>query len=281
MIEPLNSSLSIRRQCELMGLNRSSYYYEPGRETEVNLMLMRQIDELYLRHPFLGSRRMSRVLGRKLGMPLNRKRIQRLMRKMGIEAVYPKPKTSQTHPDHRIYPYLLRNMAIKHPWQVLSTDITYIPMAQGFIYLVAVMDWFSRYIISWEVSNSMDISFCISALETALRQGTPKIFNTDQGAQFTSPRFTSILAARQVQISMDGRGRALDNIWIERFWRSLKYEEVYLKDYQDVPTAIRSMREYIRFYNFERPHQSLGYDTPAMHFQIESPESEVGIPLIN
>jgi putative transposase len=281
MIDPGHPDLSVRRQCELVGLNRSSYYYAPARETEFNLMLMRQIDELYLKHPFLGARRMARILGRELNVALNRKRVQRLMRKMGIEAIYPGPKTSQTHPDHKIYPYLLRNVAVERPWQVLSTDITYIPMARGFIYLVAVMDWFSRFIISWKVSNSMDASFCIGALEAALRRGTPEIFNTDQGAQFTSPRFTSILSAREIQISMDGRGRAIDNIWIERFWRSLKYEEVYLKDYEDVPTAVRSMQEYIEFYNFERPHQSLGYDTPAMHFHSESPQWQLDKPLRN
>lgn len=281
MIEPDHPELSIRRQCELVGLNRSSYYYEPAQETEFNLMLMRQIDEMYLKHPFMGSRRMTRMLRRQLEVPLNRKRVQRLMRKMGIEAVYPKPKTTQRHPEHKIYPYLLRDVIVARPWQVLSSDITYIPMAQGFIYLVAVMDWFSRFIVSWEVSNSMDVSFCVSALEKSLRYGTPEIFNTDQGAQFTSPRFTSVLAARGSQISMDGRGRAIDNVWIERFWRSLKYEEVYLKEYEDVPTAIRSIGEYIDFYNFERPHQSLGYETPAMFFRSESPKWQLDKPLMN
>lgn len=281
MIEPDHPELSIRRQCELVGLNRSSYYYEPAQETEFNLMLMRQIDELYLKHPFMGSRRMTRILGRQLEVSLNRKRVQRLMRKMGIEAVYPKPKTTQRHPEHKIYPYLLRDLVVARPWQVLSSDITYIPMAQGFIYLVAVMDWFSRFIVSWEVSNSMDVSFCVGALEKALRHGTPEIFNTDQGAQFTSPRFTSVLAARGTQISMDGRGRAIDNVWIERFWRSLKYEEVYLKEYEDVTTAISSIGEYIDFYNFERPHQSLGYETPAMYFRSESPKWQLDKPLMN
>lgn len=278
MIEPHHPSLSIRRQCDLLGINRSTYYFESAQENSLNLALMREIDELHLEHPFLGSRRMAELLGKKLGKKLNRKRIQRLMCQIGIQALFPKPNTSRPNAEHRIYPYLLRNVAIERPWQVLSTDITYIPMPKGYLYLVAVMDWFSRYIVSWEVSNSMDISFCISALQTALSQGTPEVFNTDQGAQFTSPRFTNILSEREIQISMDGRGRALDNIWIERFWRSLKYEEVYLKEYETVGEAVKSIQKYIQFYNFERPHQSLNYATPAFYFNRKSVRKELSSP---
>lgn len=266
LVEPTHQELSIRRQCELIGLPRSSYYYKPAQESEKNLILMRSIDELYLRYPFLGSRRMAVLLSREKNSPINRKRIQRLMRKMGIEAIFPGPKTSIAHPDHRIYPYLLRNVAIESVNHVWSTDITYIPMRRGFLYLVAVIDWYSRYILSWELSNSMDVSFCLSALERALRQGRPQIFNTDQGSQFTSPRFTGLLIEHDVTISMDGRGRAIDNIWIERFWRSLKYEEIYLHDYESVPKAIGAISRYMQFYNTERPHQSLGDRTPAELF---------------
>jgi putative transposase len=222
-----------------------------------NLELMRTIDEQYLLTPFYGSRRMAEVLG------VNRKRVQRLMRLMGIEAIYPKPKTTTRAPGHKIYPYLLRNLEIVQPDQVWSTDITYIPMRHGFLYLVAVMDWYSRFVLSWRLSNTMDGRFCMEALEMALSIGQPEIFNSDQGSQFTSTVFTGRLEASGVAISMDGRGRALDNVFIERLWRSVKYEEVYLKDYVTAWEAEESLSAYFHFYCHERIHQSLDYRTPA------------------
>jgi putative transposase len=257
-----HSDLSVRRQCELLGLNRSGLYYEPVGESEENLRLMRLIDEQYTRAPFYGSRKMTRWL-RTEGYLVNRKRISRLMEVMGIEAVYPKPKLSQPGEGHKIYPYLLRGITVGRVNQVWSTDITYIRMAQGFVYLVAVMDWFSRYVLSWSLSLTMEIDFCMEALRSALRRGRPEIFNSDQGSQFTSEKFTAELAAKEIAISMDGRGRCMDNIFIERLWRSLKYEEVYLKDYESVMEARTGIERYFRFYNQERIHQSLEYQTPA------------------
>jgi putative transposase len=257
-----HSDLSIRRQCELLGLNRSDLYYEPVGESEENLRLMRLIDEQYTRTPFYGSRKMTKWLVTE-GYAVNRKRISRLMEVMGIEAVYPKPKLSQPGEGHMIYPYLLRGITVGYINQVWSTDITYIRMAQGFVYLVAVMDWFSRYVLSWSLSLTMEIDFCMEALRSALRRGRPEIFNSDQGAQFTSQKFTAELAAKEIAISMDGRGRCMDNIFIERLWRSLKYEEVYLKDYESVTEARTGIERYFRFYNQERIHQSLDYRTPA------------------
>jgi putative transposase len=256
------AEFSVRRQCELLGVNRSGLYYQPVGESEENLRLMRLLDEQYTRVPFYGSRRMTEWLATQ-GYEVNRKRVTRLMQLMGIEAVYPKPRLSQPGEGHRVYPYLLRGVTVDRLNQVWSTDITYIRMAQGFVYLVAVMDWYSRYVLSWSLSLTMEIDFCIEALRLALRRGRPEIFNSDQGAQFTSEKFTDELAAKEIAISMDGRGRCMDNIFIERLWRSLKYEEVYLKDYESVTEARTGIERYFRFYNQERLHQSLDYRTPA------------------
>lgn len=231
---------------------------------------MRMIDQLYTRRPFYGSRRMTTILNQ-WGHAVNRKRVQRLMRKMGLEAIYPRPRTSQPAPLHRIYPYLLRGLVIDRPNQVWSTDITYVPMPQGFMYLVAVMDWYSRYVLAWRLSNTMEVDFCLEAQEEALSIGKPQIFNSDQGSQFTSPRFTSRLESEGISISMDGRGRAFDNIFIERLWRSVKYEDLYLKSYDNVPLLDRGLADYFLFYNGERPHQALDYRTPAdIYFQKET-----------
>jgi len=249
--------LSVRRQCELVGLPRSTWYYNPAGEPAENLVLMRSIDEQYLRTPFYGSRRMAEVLG------VNRKRIQRLMRLMGIEAIYPKRRTTWPRAGHKIYPYLLRNVAITRPDQVWSTDITYVPMRHGFLYLVAVMDWYSRYVLSWRLSNTLEGSFCLEALDEALASGQPEVFNSDQGSQFTAEAFTGRLEACGIAISMDGRGRALDNVFVERLWRSVKYEEVYLNDYTTAWEAEDRLGSYFQFYCHERIHQSLDYRTPA------------------
>ena len=259
----------MRRQCELLGLNRATYYYRPARETVLNLELMRQIDEQYTAHPFYGRRKMTAIL-RRQGYDVNPKRVRRLMRKMGLEAIYQKPRTSKPEPGHRIYPYLLRNVRVTRPNQVWSTDITYIPMTNGFMYLTAVIDWFSRYVLSWQLSNTLETDFCIEALQQALAIGKPEIFNTDQGAQFTSLAFTAILDDASIDISMDGKGRAIDNIIVERLWRSLKYEDVYLNHYGSVPLLYTGMGNYFHFYNHERPHQSLGYRTPAALYPLPS-----------
>jgi putative transposase len=256
-IEPDHNTLGVSRQCQLLGLPRSSWYYEPCGETAENLELMRRIDAEYTRHPFYGSRKLANVLG------VNRKRVQRLMRRMGIVAVGPKPRTSRPGGGHVIYPYLLRNVEIVRPDQVWSSDITYIPLRHGFLYLVAVMDWFSRYVLSWRLSNTLEGRFCLEALEEALSISRPEIFNSDQGSQFTATAFTSRLKEAGVAISMDGRGRALDNVFIERLWRSVKYEHVYLYDYADGWEAEAGLREYFQFYCGERIHQSLNYRTPA------------------
>jgi putative transposase len=261
-VEPEHVRLSLRRQCELLGINRASLYYEAVGERAENLRLMRRIDEQYTRCPFYGSRRLTAWL-RGQGFAVNRKRVARLMRVMGLEAVYPKPHLSQPGEGHKIYPYQLQEVKIERVNQVWSTDITYIRLVQGFVYLVAVMDWFSRYVLSWALSVTLEVDFCLRALRSALRRGRPEIFNSDQGSQFTSPRFTGELEARRITISMDGRGRCLDNIFIERLWRSLKYEEVYLKDYRTVEQARESIGSYFEFYNQRRLHQSLGYRTPA------------------
>ena len=265
-MEPGHGEISVRRQCELLDLNRSGLYYQPVGESEENLLLMRLMDEEYTRHPFFGSRRLMGWLNDK-GYEVNRKRVSRLMEVMGIEAIYPKPNLSRPNEEHKIYPYLLRGLEITRPNQVWSTDITYIRMAGGFVYLVAVMDWFSRYVLSWSLSVTMELSFCVEALKRALRNGEPDIFNTDQGSQFTSGKFTGELEKREIAISMDGRGRCFDNIFIERLWRSLKYEEIYLKDYQSVQEARTGIGNWFRFYNNQRRHQSLGNLTPAeMYF---------------
>jgi len=261
-VEPGYEHLSIARQCDLLGLARSTYYYAPARESDANLQLMRLMDEQYMRTPFFGSRQMACWL-RRSGYNVNRKRIQRLMRLMGIEALYPKKRTTIPAAGHKIYPYLLRGVEVTHVDQVWSTDITYIPLRQGFMYLVAVMDWYSRFVLSWRLSNSLDASFCIEALEEAMEAKQPEIFNTDQGSQFTSESFTSRLTCRGVAISMDGRGRALDNVFIERLWRSVKYEDIYLKDYAQVDELYDGLRSYFTFYDRERPHQALGGRTPA------------------
>lgn len=261
MIDPGHTSLSLQRQCELLGLPRSSYYYQASGEAPYNLELMRLIDEHYTRRPFLGIRRMTDHL-RRQGHEVNPKRVQRLMRLMGLEAIYPKPKTSQAHAEHSKYPYLLRGLVIERPDQVWCSDVTYIRLAGGSLYLVAIMDWYSRFVLSWHLSNTLDASFCVEALEEALSKGRPAIFNTDQGVQFTSTGFTTLLKDAQVRISMDGRGRCFDNIMVERLWRSVKYEEVYLKDYQQVRDAARGLGDYFPFYNTERGHQSLDYRTP-------------------
>ena len=256
----------MRRQCELLGVHRAGLYYEPVGESEENLLLMRLLDEQYTRAPFYGSRRMTAWLAT-VGHEVNRKRVSRLMEVMGIEAVYPKPKLSQAGEGHRIYPYLLRGTTVERVNQVWSTDITYIRMAQGFLYLVAIMDWFSRFVLSWSLSLTMEVEFCVEALKRALRWGCPDIFNSDQGSQFTSEKFTGELAERQIAISMDGRGRCMDNIFVERLWRSLKYEEVYLKDYASVAEARAGISGYFQFYNHQRLHQSLDYRTPAAIYQ--------------
>ena len=263
MINPLNSELSVNRQCELLSLARSSYYYEPQLESEYNLVLMRLIDEQYMRRPFYGSRRMG-VWLRDQGHKVCRDRVRRLMCIMGIEAIYPKPRLSIKDKEHRIYPYLLRNLEIDHADQVWAADITYIRLRRGFAYLVAIMDWYSRYVLSWELSLTLEADFCLTALNRAMGRVIPKIFNTDQGSQFTSEAFTNPLNDAGVQISMDGRGRAFDNIMIERLWRSVKYEEVYLKDYENFTDARKCVAEYFLFYNNERPHQSLGYRPPVV-----------------
>jgi len=245
----------------LLSVCRSGYYYKPREESEYNQYLMRLIDEEYTRHPFYGSRRMTAWLARK-GCDVNRKRVARLMRKMGLEAVYPRRNLSRQAAEARKYPYLLRGVEIESPDHVWSSDITYIRMRRGFVYLVAVMDWHSRYVLSSEVSNTLDKEFCLKALRDALEASKPQIFNTDQGAQFTSAEFVGCLAENGIAISMDGRGRALDNVFVERLWRSVKYEEAYLREYSDAREAARRLRQYLWFYNMERPHQSLNYKTP-------------------
>jgi putative transposase len=262
LVEPGHAQLSVRRQCALLGLNRSSWYYEPVAQPAANLALMRLLDEQYLRTPFYGSRRMTAWL-RAGGHDVNRKRVQRLMRLMGLEAIYPKPRTTSAGVGHKVYPYLLRSLEVTGPDQVWGADITYIPLRCGFLYLMAILDWYSRYVLAWRLSNSLDTDFCLEALDEALRRGRPEIFNTDQGVQFTSQEFTERLEAAGVAISMDGKGRALDNVFVERLWRTVKYEEVYLKDYATGVECYAGLKQYLRFYCEERLHQSLGYRTPA------------------
>jgi putative transposase len=263
MLDRAHPKLSVRRQCALLGLCRSGVYRPKApANDDADLLLMRRIDELFLAHPFLGSRRMAAML-RAAGAPINRKRVQRLMRQMGIAALGPKPNTSKPAPGHKVFPYLLRDLRIDRPNQVWAADITYIPIGRGFLYLVAIIDWASRAVLAWRLSNPMDVSFCLSALEEALaRFGKPEIFNTDQGTQFTSAAFTGRLAAEGIRISMDGRGRWMDNVFIERLWRSLKYEEVYLKGYADGREARAGIAAWVAFYNTRRPHQALGHRTP-------------------
>lgn len=267
LVEPEHAQLSVARQCELLGLARSSWYYRPRGVSAENLGFLRLLDEQYTRCPFYGVRRMTAWL-RAQGYAVNPKRVARLMRELGIAAIYPKPRLSSPGEARTIYPYLLRGVTVERRDQVWSTDITYIRLAHGFVYLVAVLDWFSRYVLAWELAVTMDVGFCLDALEQALARGArPEIFNSDQGAQFTSREFTGRLRAADIQISMDGRGRALDNIFVERLWRTVKYEEVYLKDYATPGEARQSLAAYFRFYNQERLHQALGYRTPAAVYE--------------
>jgi putative transposase len=268
MVNRKHSSLSVVRQCRLLDISRSGLYYQPIGIPEEDLVTMKLIDRLHLASPFYGARKIAVLLN------MNRKRARRLMQIMGLKAIYRRPRTSQPAPGHHIYPYLLRDMAITRPNQVWATDITYIPMARGFLYLVAIIDVYSRYVLSWRLSNTLDTDFCIEALEEALKKGRPEIFNTDQGSQFTGEAFTGLLKSHGIRISMDGKGSYNDNLFIERLWRTVKYEEVYLKAYQDGKEARSSIRNYFRFYNFERPHQALGYRTPAEVFNV-SPKEEV------
>jgi putative transposase len=259
--------LSIRRRCELLRVSRSGVYYEPVGTGAEELALMRRIDEIHLRWPFYGSRKLCAALLAE-GVHVNRKHMQRLMTLMDLTSVAPKPRTSEPAPEHPVYPYLLRNVAISRPNQVWATDITYIPMAMGFAYLVAIIDWYSRRVLAWRLSNTLESSFCVEVLEEALgRFDKPDIFNTDQGSQFTADSFTKVLRGAGVAISMDGRGRCLDNVFVERLWRSLKYEEVFLHAYDDLGEARAGIGRYFRFYNRERPHQALGYQTPDAYYR--------------
>jgi len=268
LVEPGNPEIPVSRQCRLLGLSKSAYYYRAREQNGLNGTLMMLLDEQYTRTPFYGVPRMTEWLKTK-GYRVNRKRVRRLMRLMGLEAVYPKPWLSKPAKDHKKYPYLLKGVVMERPDQVWSTDITYIRLKGGFIYLVAIMDWHSRYVLSWEVSTTLDAEFCIRALERALTLSSPEIFNSDQGSQFTSVEFTGRLEAIGVMISMDGRGRALDNIFAERLWRTVKYEEVYLKSYETVKEARESLARYFHFYNTERLHESLGYRTPQEAYSEE------------
>ncbi len=260
LIEPQNYHLSIRRQCELLDLNRSSYYLLPATESEGNLRLMRLIDQQFLKTPFYGSRRMTTALARS-GETVNRKRVQRLMAKMGLEALFPRPRTTTVATDARVYPYLLRDRVLTHVDEVWSSDITYVPLRHGFMYLTAVIDWYSRYVLSWRLSNTLEGRFCLEALDEALARGRPEIFNTDLGSQFTAQEYTDRLEEAGIKVSRDGRGRALDNVFVERLWRSVKYEDIYIKDYEQVPELESGLRAYFWFYDEECPHQSLDYQT--------------------
>lgn len=272
MIDP-EHALSVSRQAEELEISRSTVYYQPRPVSEADLMLMRRIDELHLNYPFAGSRMLRDMLSRQ-GLEVGRRHVRTLMRRMAIETLYRKPSTSKPAPGHRIYPYLLRGLAITRPNQVWSTDITYIPMKHGFVYLIAVIDWFSRRVLSWKLSITMDVGFCIEALDEALRQyGKPEIFNTDQGSQFTSEAFTGRLKKNDIAISMDGKGRWCDNVFVERLWRSLKYEHVYLHAYESVAEARTKIGRYIEFYNSNRPHSSLGRQTPDQVYFHRPPEA--------
>jgi len=265
MVDRQHPLLSVVRQCRLLDISRSGLYYQPIGICEEDLTLMKLIDRQYLATPFYGARKIVAWL-KSQGYRINRKRVRRLMRIMGLKAIYRRPRTSKPAPGNKIYPYLLNVIGITRPNQVWAADITYIPMARGFLYLVAIMDWYSRYVLSWRLSNTLDVDFCVEALEEALRKGRPDIFNTDQGSQFTSEAFTGLLERHGVRVSMDGKGRYIDNLFIERLWRTVKYEEVYLKAYQDGRDARVGIGEYFRFYNTTRPHQSLDYRTPAEVF---------------
>jgi len=274
-VDRRHPSLSVVLQCQLLDISRSGLYYQPAGISEEDLILMKLIDRQYLATPFYGARRIAAWL-KKQGYRVNRKRVRRLMRLMGLKAIYRRPRTSQPAPGNKIYPYLLSGVEITRPNQVWAADITYIPMARGFLYLVAIIDWYSRYVLAWRLSNTLDAGFCVEALEEALRKGRPEIFNTDQGAQFTGEAFTGLLEQHGVRISMDGKGRYSDNLFIERLWRTVKYEEVYLKAYDDGRDARIGIGNYFRFYNTERPHQALGYRTPAEVFTPSLVEASHG-----
>ena len=275
VVDRRHPSLSMVRQCNLLDISRSGLYYQPKGISEEDLTLMKLIDRQYLATPFYGARKIAAWL-KSQNYGVNRKRVQRLMRIMGLKAIYRRPRTSKPAPGHKIYPYLLSGLKITRPNQVWAADITYIPMARGFLYLVAIIDWYSRYVLSWRLSNTLDADFCVEALEDALRKGKPDIFNTDQGSQFTSEAFTGILKEHGIRISMDGKGSYNDNLFIERLWRSVKYEEVYLKAYQDGREARIGLGNYFRFYNTERPHQSHGYRTPAEVYYTTTVEATNG-----
>ena len=260
-VEKESMMMSVVRQCGLLELSRSTFYYQPVGEDAYNLALMRRIDEQFTKRPFYGVPRMTASL-RMMGYGVNPKRVRRLMRVMGLEAIYPKPRLSANGPDHNVYPYLLKEVTVDRPDQAWATDITYVRLNHGFVYLIAILDWYSRYVVSWELSTTLDTGFCLEALRRALRISKPEIFNTDQGPQFTSVDFTGLLENEGIKVSMDGRGRVYDNIFVERLWRSVKYEEVYLHDYQTVPAARIHLSDYFEFYNNERPHETLGYRTP-------------------
>lgn len=262
MVDSQDARLSLRHQCALLGLNRSSLYYHPQGESAENLLLMNLLDEQYTKTPFYGVLRMTAYL-RSVGHGVNAKRVRRLLRTMGLETVYQRPDTSRANPEHRVYPYLLRGLNIERRDQVWSTDITYIRLRGGFVYLTAVIDWYSRYVLGWALSTTLDADFCIETTAKILENGRCEIFNTDQGAQFTTPRFVQPLLDKDIKVSMDGRGRALDNIFVERLWRTVKYEYVYLQEIQTVQEAQSGFRDYFKFYNHERLHQSLDYRTPA------------------
>ena len=271
MADRQHPALSTVRQCALLGISRSSVSYQPRATPREDLAVMKQIDQQYLATPFYGSRRMTVWLQRQ-GRPVSRKRVQRLMRIMGLQAIYRRPRTSLRALGHKVYPYLLGGMEITRPNQVWATDITYIPMARGFLYLVAIIDWYSRYVLAWRLSNTLDADFCVDALEEALSKGKPEIFNTDQGSQFTGEAFIGLLKKHGIRISMDGKGRYADNIFVERLWRTVKYEEVYLKAYSNGREAKVGLDAYFHFYNGQRPHQALGYRTPAEVFGLVSVE---------
>jgi putative transposase len=285
MIDRQHPKLSLVRQCSLLRISRSSLYYRTAPASAEDLELMALMDRQYLKTPFYGSRKMTAWL-RTQGYRVNRKRVRRLMQVMGLQAIYRRPNTSKPAPEHKVYPYLLKGLEINRVNQVWTADITYIPMARGFLYLVAIMDWHSRYVLAWRLSNTMEVGFCMEALEEALSKGRPEMFNTDQGSQFTSDTFTGMLLEAGVRISMDGKGRYIDNIFVERLWRSIKYEEVYLKAYGNGTEARAGIGDYLKFYNQDRPHQSLGYRTPGEVFQEEQhrrggQEQEVALPSEN
>ena len=277
MVDRQHPSLSVARQCALLEINRSGLYYQPVATAEADLVLMKLIDRQYLDTPFYGARRMA-VWLKSQGHQVNRKHARRLMRLMCLKTIYRRPRTSKPATGHKVYPYLLSNVTITRPNQVWAADITYIPMARGFLYLVAIIDWYSRYVLSWRLSNTLSVDFCVDALKEALRKGQPDIFNTDQGAQFTSEHFTGLLDRCGIRVSMDGKGSYCDNLFIERLWRTVKYEEVYLKAYRDGREVRANIGEYFRFYNNERPHQSLGYRTPAkIYYPPMMEESDGGV----